>query len=109
MTLGRDGEVAAESADLPDASAVLDKDNDEDVRMAELFDEEFMPKYTDFETFDEMVQASPSDAMSGDKLDLVPDGEWDEFVAETTLFDNEEEMVLTVRDHWVAKKLDLDI
>ena len=102
-----DLEVAAEEAeDLPDPREIVSKD--EEIPIEDLFDEDFMQENTDFETFDEMVAASPSDATSADDLELVPDGEWDEFVAETTVFDDEEEMVFAVRDHWVAEKLGLN-
>jgi len=99
-------EAAEEAEDLPDPREIVAKD--EEIPIEELFDEDFMQENTDFETFDEMVAASPSDATSADDLELVPDGEWDEFVAETTVFDDEEEMVFAVRDHWVAEKLGLN-
>jgi hypothetical protein len=100
-------ETAAESADdLPSAEAVLSEYEDE-IPLRELFSDEFVAAYTDFDTFDEMVAASPSDAASAEELGLVPDGTWDEFVAERTAFDDETEMVMAVRDYWVAEKLGL--
>ncbi|SDN30679.1 hypothetical protein SAMN04487949_0006 [Halogranum gelatinilyticum] len=101
-----DVEAAAEAAeDLPTAEEVLA--GRDEISITELFSEAFMAEYTDFDTFDEMVAASPSDASSAADLSLVPDGTWDEFVAETTVFADEEEMVLAVRDHWVAEQLGL--
>lgn len=106
MTLEPDLESRVESADdLPPADEVYDRDDE--IPMDDLFDAEFMATYTQFESFDEMVAASPSDAASAEELGLVPDGEWDEFVAEHTSFDDEAEMVFAARDHWVAKRLDL--
>jgi len=98
-------EAAAAADDLSDPHEVVDED--EEVPIRDLFDDQFMREHTRFETFDAMVVASPSDASSADELGLVPDGTWDGFVAETTDFDDEEEMVFAVRDHWVAKRLDL--
>ncbi|WP_148414023.1 hypothetical protein [Haloferax sp. KTX1] len=107
MSFESDLEATAETADdLPDAEDVL-QDRDE-IPIRELFDSAFMTAYTDFDSFDEMVEASPSDVTSADDLSLVPDGTWDEFVAETTVFDDEREMVFAVRDHWVADQLGLD-
>jgi len=37
----------------------------------------------------------------------VPDGTWDEFVAETTTFADEEDGVFAARDHWVETQLGL--
>lgn len=98
-------EAAAEADDLPHPRDVIGKD--EEIPIRDLFDESFMQEYTEFSSFDEMVAASPSDADSADELNLVSDGTWDEFISETTSFDDEEEMVFTVCDHWVATQLDL--
>jgi hypothetical protein len=98
-------EVAERSEDLPDADDVSDRDGS--IPVTELFDAAFVQANTEFESFDEMVAASPSDADSPDELDTVRHGAWDEFVAETTDFRDEEELVMAARDHWVAKKLDL--
>lgn len=100
-------EAAEEADDLPDPRDIVAED--EEIPLDEMFDAEFMADHTDFETFDEMVAASPSEASSADELELIPDGAWDEFVAETTDFDDEEELVFAVRDHWVATKLGLDV
>jgi hypothetical protein len=65
-------------------------------------------EHTDFDTFDEMVAASPSNATTADELGRVGDGEWDAFVAETTVFEDEEAFVFAARDYWVAVQLGLD-
>jgi hypothetical protein len=96
----------AESAeDLPDPRAVVARD--EEVPLAELFDDAFVREHTDFETFDGMVAASPADATSAADLGLIRAGEWDEFVAETTAFADEEELVFAAIDSWVADELGL--
>ena len=97
--------VSAQRDDLPDADEVHDES--EAIPITDVFDAEFVRERTEFESFDEMVAASPSDADSADDLGKVPHGAWDEFVAETTDFGDEEELVMAARDHWVAKKLDL--
>ncbi|MFC7078713.1 hypothetical protein [Haloarcula halophila] len=98
-------EVAAEAEDLPHPRDVVGEH--EEIPVEEIFDETFMQEHTDFETFDEMVAASPSDAEDAGELELVPDGTWDTFVAETTVFEDEEAMVFAARDHWVETQLGL--
>lgn len=106
MALETDIEETAErSEDLPEADEVYDRD--ESIPLADLFDEQFVRERTRFESFDEMVAASPSDADSADDLGTVRHGEWDDFVAEATDFADEEELVMAARDNWVAKRLDL--
>jgi hypothetical protein len=100
-------EAAAAREDLPDPRDVVGRD--EEIPIRELFDDEFVRAHTAFETFDEMVAASPSPADTADELELIPDGEWDAFVAETTAFADEEELVFAAIDTWVARQLDLDV
>jgi hypothetical protein len=98
---------AAETAeDLPDPHSIVGRD--EEVPLRDVFDEAFVRENTDFDTFDEMVAASPSEAADADELGKVGDGEWDEFVAETTAFADEEAFVFAARDHWVAARLGLE-
>ncbi|WP_336022881.1 hypothetical protein [Halobellus salinisoli] len=99
-------EAAEAAADLPDPRDVVGED--EEIPLREVFDETFMRENTDFDTFDEMVAASPSEATSADDLEKIPRGAWDDFVAETTVFGDEEEFVFAGRDHWVGKKLGLN-
>lgn len=106
MVLERDLDaVAAEQDDLPNVDAVYDEDDG--IAITDVFDREFIAERTDFESFDELVAESPSEATSAEELKTVPHGEWEEFVAERTDFENEEAFVLAARDHWVAKQLDL--
>ncbi|MFC6769615.1 hypothetical protein [Natrinema soli] len=107
MALTTDIEAAAEQRDdLPTAADV--HDSDEEISLTELFDAAFVQAHSEFESFDELVAASPSDAASADELETVRHGEWDEFVAETTDLADEKALVMAARDHWVAEKLDLN-
>jgi phage shock protein A len=80
----------------------------EGIELTDVFSDEFVAKHTEFETFDELVAASPATAESAAELELVPDGSWDEFVATRTDFDDEEQFVIEARDHWVAGQLDIE-
>ena len=106
MVLGTDLEEATQSRnDLPTAGDVYD--TDEPIPLTEMFDEIFIGGQTEFDSFDELVTASPSDADSADTLEKVGHGEWDEFVAETTEFADGEEFVMAARDYWVVKRLEI--
>jgi len=106
MVLERDlEEVAAEQDKLPDIDTVYDED--EEIAIDDVFDREFVAERTDFESFDELVAESPSEAGSAEELETVPHSEWEAFVAEQTDFETEEAFVLAARDHWVAKRLEL--
>ncbi|SDK59990.1 hypothetical protein [Natronorubrum texcoconense] len=106
MVLERDLEaVTAKRNDLPSAADVYDEG--EDIPIEDVFDDAFVQARTEFETFDELVAASPSEAGSVEEFEKVSHGEWDEFVAESTEFDDEEAFVFAARDHWVAKRLQL--
>lgn len=98
-------EVAAEAEGLPHPHDIVGEH--EEIPITDIFNEAFVDEHTDFDSFDQMVAASPSDAESAAGLKLVPDGTWDEFVAETTTFADEEEMVFAARDHWVETQLGL--
>ncbi|KOX95457.1 MULTISPECIES: hypothetical protein [Halorubrum] len=98
-------ERAAEADELPNPRDIVGEH--EEIPVTDIFDEAFIQANTDFGDFDQMVAASPSEADSAADLELVPDGTWDEFVAETTVFADEEEMVFAARDHWVETQLGL--
>ena len=97
--------AAADADDLPDPRDVVGRD--EEVPLEELFSESFVRDHTEFQSLDELVVASPADADSAAELGKVPDGTWDEFVAETTDFDDEAELVFAAMDRWVADQLGL--
>ncbi|WP_280587303.1 hypothetical protein [Halorubrum sp. Boch-26] len=99
-------DAAASHDDLPDADEVYDPDDE--IPLEAVFDDAFVREYTSFETFDDLVAASPADADEAAALDYVGDGEWDEFVATETEFEDEEAFVMAGRDNWVANRLGLE-
>jgi len=107
MVLADDLEERQEPAEELRARAA-DAPRSEDIDVTDVFDDEFVSANTEFDTFDELIAASPSEADSAAELELIPDGTWDSFVAEHTVFDDEEELVLEARDHWVAVQLDIE-
>lgn len=106
MTKDSELRRAAETAEeLPDPRSVVGRD--EEIPLGEIFNETFMREHTDFEAFDEMVAASPANATSAADLGKIGDGKWDAFVAETTVFEDEEAFVFAARDNWVETQLGL--
>ena len=106
--MARESDLAAATADaddLPDPRDVVGRD--EEIPLAELFSESFVRDHTEFQSLDELVVASPAEADSAAELGKVPGGAWDEFVAETTDFDDEAELVFAAMDRWVADQLGL--
>ncbi|WP_266081492.1 hypothetical protein [Haladaptatus caseinilyticus] len=106
MTREVDIEAAVEQRkEIPDVDTVYEPT--EEISITDLFDTTFVRNRTEFDSFSELVAASPSNADSAAELDRVSHGEWDEFVAETTDFEDEKSLVMAARDHWVAQTLDL--
>lgn len=107
MMLNDDLGTRTESIDeLKERAA--DAPRSEDISVADVFSDAFVSEHTEFDSFNEMVRASPSDVESATDLELVADSEWDEFVADHTTFKNEEELVMEARDHWVSTQLGLN-
>ena len=106
MTLEDDVESYSESERLGERAA--DMPRSEEIALTEIFDDEFVGTNTAFETLDALVAASPADADTAAELSHVPDGAWDEFVAEHTDFEDEAAFTTAARDHWVAIQLGLD-
>lgn len=80
----------------------------EELAVTDIVDDEFVAAHTAFDSFDELVAASPSEADSAEALSAAPDGAWDEFLATNSEFDDEAEFVMAARDHWVARELGLE-
>jgi len=75
------------------------------VSLAELFPPSFMRSRTDFQTIDEMVDASDFQVESAEDLDSIPEDEWDRFVADRTEFESWKDMQGAAVEEWVASKL----
>ncbi len=78
-----------------------------DVPISELFDPSFMKKYTEFDSLDEFFQESPWTVETEDDLDEIPDGPFNEYVREHTMFSNQEDMMGTATEEWVGDQLGL--
>ena len=85
-----------------------DLDGDNNVPFNELFDNEFMSKYTEYKSINEMIDNSGFQVETDEDFKNIPDDEWDEFINEKTNFDNWQAMTNEAVNIWTAKKLGLE-
>ncbi len=98
--------------DLMDDLEELEDDLEEfegehDVPLTEMFTEEFMQTYTDFESIEAFFGESPWEVESQEDLEAIPDGEADKYVAEHTAFDTSDEMLSAAGNEWTKRQLGL--
>ncbi|MDL0123108.1 hypothetical protein [Halobacterium salinarum] len=101
---GFDGTVE-DFQDLQDAAEELDGENE--VPMEEIFPSEFMRDHTDFDSFDELLEESQWDVETQEDFRAIPDEPFDEYIAETTDFQDWDEMYRTGGKQWMKKELGL--
>jgi hypothetical protein len=77
------------------------------VRFDDLFPTDFVRRFTDFLTLDELFAASGFTIESTDDFEKIPADAWDAFIAKNTLFANWEEMQRKALAEWTARKLRL--
>jgi len=70
-----------------------------------LFNPEFMAKYTQFNSFDELLEAGNFVVNSEKDFEAIPDGELDVHVAQTTQFENWQDMLDSAGLEYGAKRL----
>ncbi|MFZ2471329.1 MAG: hypothetical protein WAW52_05230 [Methanothrix sp.] len=71
------------------------------VKLSELFHPDFMKKYTNFRSIDEMAKTSEIDIESMNDFDKIPEA----FFRTHTKFSCGGEMTKTATEHWIAKNL----
>ena len=77
------------------------------VSFAELFTPDFMQSYTQFQSFELMLEASGFSVESAEDFLAIPETEWGQFVNQKTQFSNWQEMQETAAAELVKKKLGL--
>lgn len=73
----------------------------------DLFNSDFLIKYTDFKSLDEMFHADEFVIESEDDFKKVPDDKWDEYIGKHTRFSNWQEMMGKASEEYFARKLGL--
>lgn len=71
-----------------------------EISFSELFNSSFMQRYTNFTSFEALIEAS------GFKVE-TPDDDWDKHIAKTTKFSNWQEMINAARSEWAKNQLRL--
>jgi hypothetical protein len=97
------GDAARKLRDL--AQRTRELEGTHEVPMREIFRSEFMSKYTDFSSFDEMLDSSGFKVETPEDFAAIPDEQWDAFVATRTRFGNWKEMRETGAREYVAAKV----
>lgn len=82
-------------------------DGEHSVPLTELCPPAFMAKYTDFQTLEEMFEASGFTVETPEDFAAIPDSEWDTFVATVTRFPDWQSMQESAAAEWVKRRLDL--
>lgn len=75
------------------------------VALTELLSLDFLRKYTEFETLEDMFKASGFVVESQEDFEKIPDDEWDSFIKGHTQFSNWKEMLDAAGNEWVERRL----
>jgi len=82
-------------------------DGKNEVPLIELFNPSFIRKYTDFESLEEFFEESTWTVESEEDLEEIPDGPFNEYVDEHTVFSDQDEMINKAGEEWTADQLGL--
>lgn len=78
------------------------------VSFGELFPDSFINKHTDFKTLEELFEESGYEVETEEDFNQIPEEDWDEFIANNTVFSNWEVMMKKAFQGWVKKQLDIN-
>lgn len=83
-------------------------DGEHSVSFAELFQDEFMLRNTDFPSVHAMFEASGFRVDTTEDFAAIPEEEWDEFVRERTRFSSWDEMKGAAVQEWAKRRMELE-
>lgn len=92
---------------------VLNKVNEEsnrlsgDVSFTVLFNEYFMSKYTNFQSFEELLTAGNYEVNSKKDFEDIPEDDFDKHIAQCTRFESWEEMYSKAGKNYIASNFNL--
>ena len=93
------------SKNLEKLTKEIESFKEQEVSFDELFSPEFMAKYTQFRTINEMVAKSPFKVENEEDFKNIPDEEWDSYVKEKTSFQSWNEMMSQAGEEYLGKKV----
>ena len=74
-----------------------------EVSLDDLFTKEFMNSCSEYNTFNELLDAGGFDSSSQEAFEAIPDEEIDVFIKENTNYDSWEDMLGSANDEYIAK------
>ena len=80
-------------------------DGTNEIPIGELCTVDFMKRYTEFQSIEEMMSAGGIDFKSEKEYQLETDKAWNTFVSKNSDFSNWESMLEEAASQWVSKKL----
>jgi hypothetical protein len=78
------------------------------VPFEDLFPPEFMRRYTNFKTMEEMFGAFGTPINSTEDFERIPDDEWDAYVKRSTRFGSWEAMQKQAGEEYIERRLNLE-
>jgi hypothetical protein len=78
------------------------------VPFEDLFPPEFMRRYTDFKSIEEMLEASGHSVDSTEDFEAIPAAEWDAVVKARTRFATWKEMQQKAGEEYIGGRLNMD-
>lgn len=75
------------------------------VSFDELFTKDFVMKYSNFSSFDELLEAGNFIVNSEEDFEAIPDDEFDNHINSVTNFPNWESMLAKASEIWTTKQL----
>jgi hypothetical protein len=78
------------------------------VAFEDLFPPEFMRRYTDVKSIDELVAASGYKVESTEDFEAIPQAEWDALIQAKTRFPNWEAMQKKAGEEYIERRLNLE-
>lgn len=85
--------------------AVKELDGTHEVSFSELFTLAFMQKYTQYSTFDELLEAGGFHVETQEDFEAIPDALFDAHIASVTKFNTWEEMLGQATEDYISKKM----
>jgi hypothetical protein len=105
LPIGADMDIEIEGLDALQEQLEQLADLEGGVPMTEIFTPEFMMMYTEFDSFDEMLESSPWSVESQEDFEEIPEDDFDEYVDENTEFPSWEVMYQTGAERYFERKL----
>jgi hypothetical protein len=78
------------------------------VAFEDLFPPEFMRRYTDFTSIDDLVAASGHNVQSTEDFEAIPQAEWDALIQAKTRFKSWEALQAKAGEEYVERRLNLE-